>query len=130
MKALINILLGLSVVAIIAAVIFFFTTRSAEKEQDATPPKVEKVVLMSTSGIVANIDRRLEAQAGFPLKARCPKKVDEAIGTTFRCSVRRESDGQRIAVASVKIVGAGGQFKWTSKPVARPTPTPTVASVS
>ncbi|AWB91744.1 hypothetical protein [Aeromicrobium chenweiae] len=120
MKALINILLGLLLVGVVAAIVLFFTTRANEKEEDAAPPRVEKVVHMSTGGVVANIERRLEAKTGFPLTVRCPKKVDQSIGTTFRCSVRREGGEDRIAIAKVRIRGAGGQFGWTSTPV--PTP--------
>lgn len=126
MKAFINILLGLLVVGVIAAIVLFFTTRANEEESNAAPaPEPEKVVYMSTSGVVANVDRRLERQIGIPLTVRCPKKVDESVGTTFRCSVRRERDNKRLAVAKVKIRGAGGQFGWTSTPVAVKTPTPT-----
>ncbi|MRK03301.1 hypothetical protein GEV27_17450 [Aeromicrobium sp. S22] len=123
MKALLNLLLGLVGAGIVAAIVLFFMTR-ADEEEEAAPPAENAVVRMSTQGVVANIERKLEAKSGRPLEVRCPKKVDESIGTTFRCSVRAEGGRDRIAIASVEIRGAGGQFGWTSRPVEAAAPAP------
>lgn len=128
MKTLVNVLLGLIAVAVVAAVVLFFTTRNAEKEaNEAVAPPTEKIVYISTKGVVTSIERRLTAKVGIPLAARCPKEVSDKIGTTFRCNVRRTSDDRRLAIAKVTINGPRGQYKWTSKPAPRPTATATPA---
>ncbi|MFI5425647.1 hypothetical protein [Aeromicrobium sp. UC242_57] len=119
-KKLIDLLLLLlvagGVVALALGVMMWGDDPAAEEKAPAVP----KVVYMSTDGVVANIERRLEGQTGYGLKARCPKKVDEAVGTTFRCSVRRDGQDDKIAIATVEINGKGGQFTWTSEPYPKP----------
>jgi hypothetical protein len=122
-KTFINIMLGVVVIALIAAVYFMITTSGGDDEPKATPAP-EKIVYMSTSGVVENIERRLEKRAGRDLKIRCPKKVDKAIGTTFRCSVRTATGTDRIALATVTIDGPDGDFTWTSSSKALRTTTP------
>lgn len=123
MKTFINIMLGVVVVALIAAVYFMIKTTGGGDEPEAAPT-TPAVVLMSTSGVVDNIERRLERQAGRDLKIRCPKKVDSAVGTTFRCSVRYAGQSERISIASVVIDGPDGDFSWTSSSDSLRTPTP------
>ncbi|MCW2769066.1 MAG: hypothetical protein JWR27_499 [Aeromicrobium sp.] len=124
MKTLVNVLLGLIAIAVVAAVVLFFTTRAAEKDaNEAVGPPKAKIVYISTKGAVASIERRLTAKVGVPLVAKCPKEVSDKIGTTFRCDVSRTSDDRRLAIAEVTINGPRGQYKWTSKPAPRPTPT-------
>jgi hypothetical protein len=124
-RVLINVLLGVVVVVFVAVVIFLFVTMrgGGDDKPDATASKAP-IRYMATSGVEDNIVRRLEAKAGFQLAARCPKKVNHAIGTTFRCRVLRQGEHRTIAIAEVKIDGPRGEFSWTSssKSVATPTP--------
>lgn len=124
MKTFINIMLGVVAVALIAAVYLMVTTTGGDDEQEAAP-KTDKIVTMSTSGVVDNIERRLEARTGAALAIRCPKRVDAAIGTSFRCSVRYAGGTEKIALASVVIDGPDGEFTWTSSSDALRTPSPT-----
>jgi hypothetical protein len=112
-KTFINIMLGIVVIALIAAVYFMIKTSGGDDEPAATPGPA-KVVYMSTGGVVDNIERKLEKRAGRDLRIRCPKKVDKAVGTTFRCSVRTATGTERIALATVTIDGPDGDFSWTS----------------
>ena len=113
MKAFINIMLGIVAIALVAAVYFMIKTSGGDDEPKAAPAP-SKVEYMSTSGVVDNIERRLEKRAGRDLRIRCPKKVDKAVGTVFRCSVRTATDTERIALATVTIDGPDGDFSWTS----------------
>ncbi len=126
MKTFINIMLGIVVIALIAAIYLMIKTSGGDDEE-APEVAEDQVVYMSTSGVVDNIERRLESRIGADLKIRCPKKVDSAIGTTFRCSVRYAGGTERIAIASVEIDGPDGDFRWTSSSdeLRTPTPTPT-----
>lgn len=119
-KSLINGLLLLLVVGGFAAVIFAALSWNNDPAEKEKAPEAVKVVRMSTEGVRGNIERRLGEQSGLALKARCPKKVNEAVGTTFRCSVRRDGQDAKIAIASVQINGEGGQFTWTSEPYPKP----------
>lgn len=114
MKTFINIMLGIVVIALIAAVYFMITTTGGGDDEPKATPAPQKIVYMSTSGVVDNIERRLERRAGRDLRIRCPKKVDKAVGTTFRCSVRTATGTERIALATVTIDGPDGDFTWTS----------------
>lgn len=129
MKTFINIMLGIVAVALVAAVYFMIKTTGGggEDEPVAAEPTIR---LMSTNGVVDNIERRLEAEAGSGLRVLCPEKVDSALGTTFRCSVRYEARKGRIAIASVVIDGPNGEFSWSSSSdsLRPPTPTPTPTS--
>lgn len=113
MKAFINVMLGIVAIALVAAVYLMIKTSGGgdESEPDAQP---DAVAYMSTSGVVDNIERRLEKRTGTALAVKCPKKVDSAIGTTFRCSVRHAGGTEKIAIASVEIDGPDGDFTWTS----------------
>ena len=128
MKAFINIMLGVVVIALIAAVYLMFKTSGGDDEP-APEAQPDAVVYMSTNGVVDNIERRLETRIGSALAVRCPKKVDSAIGTKFRCSIRYEGGTEKIAIASVVIDGPDGDFTWTSSSdelrTPSPTPTPT-----
>ena len=126
MKTFINIMLGLVGIALVAAIYFMIKT-SFGGDDDAKPeatPTQTQVVYMSTSGVVDNIERRLEKRTGGDLKVRCPRKVDSAMGTTFRCSVRTVTGTEKIALATVTIDGPDGDFTWTSSSDALRTPTP------
>lgn len=129
MKVFINIMLGIVVIAIIAAVYLMLTTTGGDDEGEAPVAEPDAIVYMSTSGVVDNIERRLEKRIGRQLTIRCPKKVDSAMGTTFRCSIRYEGRDEKIAIASVVIDGPDGDFTWTSSSdelrTPGPTPTPT-----
>jgi hypothetical protein len=126
-KTFINIMLGVVVLALIAAVYLMIKTSGGDDEEPAATPEKTKIVYMSTGGVVENIERKLEGRSGSALKIRCPKKVDSAIGTRFRCSVRYEGGTDRIAIASVVIDGPDGDFSWTStnKELMTPSPSPT-----
>lgn len=126
MKTFINIMLGIVVLALIAAVYLMLKT-SGGSDEKAPAAQPDKIVYMSTNGVVDNIDRRLEKRIGRALKIRCPKRVDSTMGTTFRCSVRYEGGTDRIAIARVVIDGPDGDFSWTSssKSLRTPSPTPT-----
>ncbi|MET0821580.1 MAG: hypothetical protein ABWY58_11495 [Aeromicrobium sp.] len=113
MKTFINIMLGVVVIALIAAVYLMIKTSGGDDEPKAAPGPT-KIEYMSTSGVVDNIERRLEKRAGRDLRIRCPKKVDKAVGTVFRCSVRTATGTERIALATVTIDGPDGDFSWTS----------------
>lgn len=126
MKVFINIMLGIVVIALIAAVYLMFKTSGGD-EEEAPAVEPDAIAYMSTGGVVDNIERRLEAKIGSALAVRCPKKVDSAIGTTFRCSVRHQGGAEKIAIASVVIDGPDGDFTWTSSSdeLRTPQPTPT-----
>jgi hypothetical protein len=136
-KTFINIMLGVVVIALIAAVYLMIKTTGGDEKKPEATPEPQKIVYMSTSGVVDNIERRLERRAGRDLRIRCPKKVDKAVGTTFRCSVRTATGTDRIALATVTIDGPDGDFTWTSSSDAlrskgpgskTPAPDPTPAS--
>ena len=131
MKTFINIMLGIVAIALVAAVYLMIKTSAGggddEPEAVAEP---DAIVYMSTNGVVENIERRLERRAGADLRIKCPKKVDSKVGTRFRCSVRRATGEEKIALATVTIDGPDGDFTWTSTsdelrtPTPSPTPTP------
>jgi hypothetical protein len=127
-KTFINLMLGIVVIAIIAAVYLMLKTTGGGDEE-APEAEPDAIVYMSTSGVVDNIERRLESRTGTQLAIRCPRRVDSAIGTTFRCSVRHAGGTEKIAIASVVIDGPDGDFTWTSSSdelrTPGPTPTPT-----
>jgi hypothetical protein len=125
-KTFINIMLGVVAVALIVAVYLMIKTSGGDEEPQATP-KTTKIVYMSTNGVVDNIERKLESTSRTDLKIRCPRKVDSAIGTTFRCSVRYAGGTEKIALTTVTIDGPDGDFTWTStnrQLLPSPTPTP------
>ena len=87
-----------------------------EKKKPEAKETVKPVVLMSTDGVEDNIERRLTAREGRAIKAECPKKVDQAIGTKFTCDVFFAGREDAIAVANVVIDGPNGEFSWKSEP--------------
>ncbi|MET1038338.1 MAG: hypothetical protein ABW075_08695 [Aeromicrobium sp.] len=129
MKAFINVMLGIVVIALVAAVYLMIRTTGGADEEAPEAAEPDQVVYMSTGGVVDNIERRLESRIGSALTIRCPKKVDSAIGTAFRCSVRHDGGTEKIAIASVVIDGPDGEFTWTSSSdelrAPSPAPTPT-----
>lgn len=132
-KTFINIMLGVVVLALIAAVYLMIKTSGGEDEPEAAAPEQDKIVYMSTNGVVDNIERRLESSSRADLTIRCPKKVDSAVGTRFRCSVRYANGTEKIALATVTIDGPNGDFTWTSTnrellPSPSPSPAPTPAA--
>lgn len=125
----INIMLGVVGLALIAAVYLMITTSGGDDEPKAEPDKTSKIVYMSTNGVVDNIERKLESSSRADLSIHCPKKVDSAVGTRFRCSVRHANGTEKIALATVTIDGPDGDFTWTSTnrellPSPSPAPTP------
>jgi len=126
-KTFINIMLGVVVLALIAAVYLMIKTSGGDDEPQAAPDAESKIVYMSTNGVVDNIERQLEKRQGADLTIRCPKKVDSAIGTRFRCSVRYAGGTDKIALATVAIDGPDGDFTWTStnRELLTPGPSPT-----
>lgn len=120
-RVVVNVLLVLVGLGVVAAVILFLDARADEKAANQPPPRPSKeaVTYLSTKGPVKSIEERLSAVAGMPVEARCPERVSDKVGTTFRCSVRG-ADGTRLATARVTIDGPRGRFAWTSKPVERP----------
>lgn len=112
MKAFINIMLGIVAIALIAAVYLMIKTLGGDEPEAGAEP--DAIAYMSTGGVVDNIERRLEKRIGTALAVKCPKKVDSAIGTKFRCSVRYAGGTEKIAIASVEIDGPDGDFTWTS----------------
>ncbi len=123
MKAFINVMLGIVGIALIAAVYLMIKTSGSDDEAE-TGAEPDAVVYMSTGGVVDNIERRLEKRIGAALVVRCPKKVDSAVGTKFRCSVRYAGSAEKIAIASVEIDGPDGDFTWTSSSDELRTPSP------
>lgn len=119
MKALINVLLVIVVVVFIAVVVFLIRTSGSDDKTAQAEPTDKPIVYMGTGGVVDNIERRLEARTGRDLRIKCPEKVDEAIGTTFRCSVRYVGLDDIISKAAVKIDGPGGEFSWKSESVVK-----------
>ncbi|KQX75217.1 MULTISPECIES: hypothetical protein [Aeromicrobium] len=124
MKTFLNIMLGLVGIALVAAIYFMIKTTGGGDDEPEATPTTTKVVYMSTNGVTDNIERRLEKRTGGDLRIRCPKKVDSAIGTTFRCSVRTATGTEKIALATVTIDGPDGDFTWTSSSDALRTPSP------
>jgi hypothetical protein len=105
--------IGAGIAAVVMAIVMW---RDAPDDAQAAPPQ-PSVVYMSTDGVEANIERRLQASSAIRVQAKCPRRVVDAIGTRFSCSIRKAGTSQQIAVASVRIRGENGQFTWTSQPV-------------
>lgn len=126
-KTFINIMLGVVAIALVAAVYLMIKTSGGGDETAEAAPEPDAIVYMSTNGVVDNIERRLERRAGADLRIKCPKRVDSAIGTRFRCSVRAARGTEKIALATVTIDGPDGDFSWTSTSdeLRTPTPSPT-----
>lgn len=100
---------------VIAGGIMWFLQNRDEKEKPEAKETVKPVVLMSTNGVQDNIERRLTQREGRQIKAECPPKVDQAIGTKFTCDVYFSGREDAIAVAHVVIDGPNGEFSWKSE---------------
>lgn len=127
MKALINAALVLVVITLIAGVVFLFRIMGSDEEKPEASKSgstTKPVVYMSTSGVVDNVERRLEPKAGGGLTVKCPRKVSDAIGTKFHCKIRYDGGTKVIAIAKVKISGPQGEFTWTSSSDDLATPAP------
>ena len=110
-----NVAFMVATLLVIAGAIFWFKDTLSEKKEPEAKETVKPVVLMSTNGVQDNIERKLTAREGRQIKAECPKKVDQAIGTTFTCDVFFADRDDAIAVANVKIDGPNGEFSWKSE---------------
>lgn len=127
MKKAINVLLVLAIALVIAAAVVAIKTFGSDDESAKPTPKDAPIVYMTTGGVKENIERHLGEKTGRVIEVRCPKKVNEAIGTTFRCSVRYAGREDRLAIASVKIDGPQGEFSWKSESLIKKSPaTPTL----
>jgi hypothetical protein len=103
-----------TVMVVVGAVLWYLDSQKEKKSPEAKET-VKPVVLMSTDGVEDNIERRLIAREGRAIEADCPKKVDQAIGTTFTCDVFFVGREDAIAVANVEIDGPNGEFSWKSE---------------
>ncbi len=103
-------------VMIIAGAVLWYLDSQKEKKHPEAKETVKPVVLMSTDGVEDNIERKLTAREGRAIKADCPKKVDQAIGTKFTCDVFFVGREDAIAVANAVIDGPNGEFSWKSEP--------------
>lgn len=117
-----NVAFLVATVLVIAGAIFWFKDTLSEKKEPEAKETVQPVVLMSTSGVQDNIERKLTQREGRQIKAECPKKVDQAIGTTFTCDVFFADREDAIAIANVTIDGPDGEFTWKSEPKVKSDP--------
>ena len=100
---------------VIAGAVLWYLDSQDEKKRPEAKETVKPVVLMSTDGVEDNIERKLTSSEGRQIKADCPKKVDQAIGTEFTCDVFFADREDAIAVANVVIDGPDGEFSWKSE---------------
>ncbi|AXT84505.1 hypothetical protein C6I20_04375 [Aeromicrobium sp. A1-2] len=112
----------LLVLGLIAVVVFVFKSLNRPQDDEAPPQAPEAIVMMSTDGVVSNIERRLGAKTGRQVEAECPDEVDKAEGTTFSCDVRYTGREDKIAIATVVIDGPTGDFTWTSESMKKSSP--------
>lgn len=114
-KSATNVAFVVATLLMVAGAIFWWKDSMDEKKHPEAKETVKPVVLMSTDGVEDNIERRLIAREGRAIKADCPKKVDQAIGTKFTCDVFFVGREDAIAVANVVIDGPNGEFSWKSE---------------
>ncbi len=114
-KVATNVAFLVATLLMIAGAIFWFIDSNSEENKAGAEPTVVPVVMMSTDGVEENIERRLTQNAGRQVKADCPKKVDQAIGTAFTCDVFFPDRKEPIAIANVTIDGPNGEFTWKSE---------------
>ncbi len=114
-KTATNVAFVVATLLMIAGAIFWFKDSMKEEDEPKAKPTEQPVVLMSTDGVEDNIERRLTQREGRRVKADCPKKVDQAIGTTFACDVFFDGREDPIATANVEIDGPNGEFSWKSE---------------
>ena len=114
-KSATNVAFVVATLLMVAGAIFWFKDSLDEKEKPEAEETVQPVILMSTDGVEDNIERRLTGLEGRPIVAKCPKKVDQAIGTTFECGVFFPNREDAVATAHVEIDGPNGEFTWKSE---------------
>ncbi len=110
-----NVAFVVATLLMIAGAIFWFKDSMGDDNGPVAEPTVAPVVMMSTDGVKDNIERRLGQLEGRQIRAECPAKVDQAIGTTFTCEVFFVGRDDSIAVADVEIDGPDGEFSWKSQ---------------
>ncbi len=115
-KSATNVAFVVATLLMIAGAIMWFRDSMDEKKKPESKETVQPVILMSSDGVEDNIERRLGAREGRQIVAKCPKKVDQAIGTTFDCDVFFAGRDDAIATAHVEIDGPNGEFSWKSEP--------------
>lgn len=115
-KTATNVAFVVATLLMIAGAIMWFKDSMDEKKKPESKETVQPVILMSSDGVEDNIERRLGEREGREIVAKCPKKVDQAIGTTFDCDVFFKGREDAIATAHVEIDGPNGEFSWKSEP--------------
>lgn len=75
-------------------------------------------VQMSTKQISEAIRTRLDERAGQPTRVKCPKRVEQKVGTTFECDVffAEQPNTAAVSTATVEINGPDGAFVWEAVP--------------
>ncbi|WP_332643824.1 hypothetical protein [Aeromicrobium sp.] len=114
-KTATNVAFVVATLLMVAGAIMWFKDSMDEKKKPESEETVQPVILMSTDGVEDNIERRLTAREGRQIVAKCPKKVDQAIGTKFECDVFFPYRDDPIATANVEIDGPNGEFSWKSE---------------
>lgn len=114
-KSATNVAFVVATLLMVAGAIMWFKDSMDEKKKPESEETVQPVILMSTDGVEDNIERRLTAREGRQIVAKCPKKVDQAIGTKFECDVFFPYRDDPIATAHVEIDGPNGEFSWKSE---------------
>jgi hypothetical protein len=118
-KSATNVAFVVATLLMIAGAILWFKDSVNEKKKPEAEETVQPVILMSTDGVEDNIERRLGEREGRQIVAKCPKKVDQAIGTKFECGVFFPYRDDAIATAHVEIDGPNGEFSWKSEPAVK-----------
>ncbi len=114
-KSATNVAFVVATLLMIAGAILWFKDSVNEKKKPEAEETVQPVILMSTDGVEDNIERRLGEREGRQIVAKCPKRVDQAIGTKFECGVFFPYRDDAIATAHVEIDGPNGEFSWKSE---------------
>ena len=118
MKRAVNLLVVLGLLAVLAAGAVWWLLRDKDPEGgDAAGPGPTKspVLTMGTKGVEKSITDRLTARTGRDVVAECPDRVEQTVGTKFRCEVYFADDEDVTTIAVVKMTGGGGQFSWTTE---------------
>ncbi|MDR7086687.1 hypothetical protein J2X11_001526 [Aeromicrobium panaciterrae] len=115
-KTATNVAFVVATLLMIAGAIFWAKDNFKEQNRPESKETVAPVILMSSDGVEDNIERRLSGREGRPIVAKCPKKVDQAIGTKFDCDVFFPNREDAIATAHVVVDGPNGEFSWKSEP--------------
>lgn len=114
-KTATNVAFVVATLLMIAGALFWARDNFKNENKPEAEETVAPVILMSTDGVEDNIERRLAGREGRQIVAKCPKKVDQAIGTTFDCDVFFPHRKDAIATAHVEIDGPNGEFSWKSE---------------